>query len=242
MPSTSITTSHPLLANPVWSALTTRQAAICIDNGKLKHFPWKIAPFCAVQDARTKLSTETLACLPDEVFFVGPVPGEMPGRVLIERRPVLQMVHTGALNQSPASPGSETDAQIRVLDSGDVAQMIALINLTHPGYFRADTASVGNYVGIHHDGELVAMAGQRMHITGYREISGVCTRVGHTGRGHAGRLVERLVHTTIHGGERPFLHVDASNERARALYQRMGFDVVREMRHAQSTGHAAKPR
>ena len=38
------------------------------------------------------------------------------------------------------------------------------------------------------DGELVAMAGERMKPDGFTELSGVCTAPGHRGLGYAGAL------------------------------------------------------
>ena len=72
-------------------------------------------------------------------------------------------------------------------------------------------------------GRLVAMASERMHVAGLREISGVCTHPGYQGRGLARQLMAKLVHRQIGRGETPFLHVMRANDAAHQLYLRMGF-------------------
>ena len=110
---------------------------------------------------------------------------------------------------------------ITTLDTESVQEMMALTGLVYPGYFRPRTIELGNYIGIHEGGRLVAMAGERMWIGPWREISAVCTHPEHLGRGHAYRLAATLVNSILRRGMRPFLHVSAANERALALYRRL---------------------
>ena len=109
------------------------------------------------------------------------------------------------------------------LSKGDIPEMLALTALTHPGPFRSQTYTLGTFLGIRVDGRLAAMAGQRMHIPGYREISAVCTHPDFQGRGYARMLVSRLVTETFERGLVPFLHVEAPKQRAQALYRDLGF-------------------
>jgi predicted GNAT family acetyltransferase len=67
------------------------------------------------------------------------------------------------------------------------------------------------------------MAGQRMHLPGYREISAVCTHPDFQGRGYARTLVSRLVAAIREEGLTPFLHFEESNQRAQAVYAGLGF-------------------
>ena len=110
-----------------------------------------------------------------------------------------------------------------VLSEGDVPEMLALTALTHPGPFRSQTYTLGTYLGVRVDGRLAAMAGQRMHVPGYREISAVCTHPDFQGLGYARMLVSRLVAETFDRGLVPFLHVEEANQRAQALYGNLGF-------------------
>jgi predicted GNAT family acetyltransferase len=74
------------------------------------------------------------------------------------------------------------------------------------------------------------MAGERMHPTGFTEISAVCTAPTHRGQGLATRLVRAVVATIRSRGETPFLHAAADNTRAIGLYEAMGFRHRRDIR------------
>jgi GNAT superfamily N-acetyltransferase len=110
-----------------------------------------------------------------------------------------------------------------------VPQMIALTRLTDPGPFGLRTIEFGHYYGIFKDGQLVSMAGQRLHVFGYAEISAVCTHPGHTGKGYARRLLSQQLSRIISGSKIPFLHVRADNERAIKVYESLGFYKRREV-------------
>ncbi len=96
----------------------------------------------------------------------------------------LQMVGPAALAPRPDPPTVDVDTgravTLRLLDDADVPAMIALVELTEPGPFRARTIELGGYVGIFHDDELVAMAGRRMRPPGFCEVSAVCTHPDRT--------------------------------------------------------------
>lgn len=103
------------------------------------------------------------------------------------------------------------------------AQAVALARLTNPGPFGLRTIELGDYFGWFEGGQLVAMAGERLHAGRYREVSGICTHPDFRGRGLARRLTLKLVRRQTQRGETPFLHVMANNTAARALYCEMGF-------------------
>jgi predicted GNAT family acetyltransferase len=75
----------------------------------------------------------------------------------------------------------------------------------------------------------VAMAGERLCMTAYREISGVCTHPDYTGRGYAKLLVNYLLREHAKAGVTSFLHVGKANTRAAGLYERMGFRIARSI-------------
>jgi predicted GNAT family acetyltransferase len=82
---------------------------------------------------------------------------------------------------------------------------------------------MGTYLGIRKDGKLVAMAGERLKLPGYTEISAVCTHPEHLGHGYAGFLMTILAERIRERGETAILHVRAENMRAVQLYERLGF-------------------
>ena len=109
------------------------------------------------------------------------------------------------------------------LGEADVAEMVELATLTKPGPFDTRTREMGTYLGIRKDGKLVAMAGERLKLPGYTEISAVCTHPEHLGHGYAGFLMTILAERIRGRGETPILHVRAENTRAVQLYERLGF-------------------
>ena len=67
------------------------------------------------------------------------------------------------------------------------------------------------------------MAGERMRLAHYAEVSAVCTHPDFLGRGLAGSLMASLIKRMMEKGETPILHVRADNSRAIGLYKRLGF-------------------
>jgi predicted GNAT family acetyltransferase len=116
-----------------------------------------------------------------------------------------------------------------VLGMADAAEMSELATLTHPGPFGPELYRLGLFVGLREQGRLVAMAGQRLRIPGYVEISGVCTHPGWQGRGLARGLMNHLAREIQRQGDTPFLHVLEENTRAVTLYTRMGFTLRKRL-------------
>jgi len=71
------------------------------------------------------------------------------------------------------------------------------------------------------------MAGERLQPDGWIEISGVCTDPAYRGRGLARLLMELVAAGIRQRGQRPFLHVMASNTGAIRLYESMGYSIRR---------------
>jgi predicted GNAT family acetyltransferase len=122
----------------------------------------------------------------------------------------------------------EPDADAVVLGPADVPEMLDLVERTKPGPFRPRTIELGRYLGIRIDGELVAMAGERLQPPGWTEISAVCTDERMRGRGLASRLIRAVGHGIRARGDIPFLHASASNTKAIRLYESLGFVLRRQ--------------
>jgi ribosomal protein S18 acetylase RimI-like enzyme len=150
------------------------------------------------------------------VFVVGVAPEPPPGWQLEQKKPVLQMVCNA---RAPEVPGPSVTA----MGAEQVPDMVGLTDLVFPGFFRARTLEMGSYHGIYHGSRLAAMAGERMRLDGYQEISAVCTHPDWIGRGYAQRLLGMLCNSSFDRGFTPFLHVYADNARAIGVYRRMGF-------------------
>ena len=206
---------HPL-DRPVWTALTTRQAALADGDARARRYRPEINLFAA---AAEPAEYEALALLAGD----GPI-----GTVEVEP---LAGISTMALrkhaivNQMVAiqSPGLAEEFGCQRLGDADAADMLTLATLTEPGPFFSGTHRMGHFVGVREDGRLVAMAGQRMRVPGFTEVSAVCTHPDHRGHGHAGKLMRVVIDQIVSTGDAAFLHVYPDNAGAIALYETLGF-------------------
>jgi ribosomal protein S18 acetylase RimI-like enzyme len=121
-----------------------------------------------------------------------------------------------------------------VLGLADVPEMLDLVERTRPGPFLARTVELGTYLGLRRDGALVAMAGERLHPTGWTEISAVCTDPAFRGQGLAFRgqgLATRLVRAVGGGlrsrGAGAVMAAAATNTNAIRLYESIGVTLRR---------------
>jgi predicted GNAT family acetyltransferase len=107
--------------------------------------------------------------------------------------------------------------------------MMALTELTKPGPFNVRTHELGTFLGVKVDGELVAMAGERMKPGNYTEMTAICVHPSHRGRGYAQALMAAVSSQIAARGEIPFLHVFSDNASAIALYRRQGMEIRRRL-------------
>ena len=215
-----------VLDRPVAMALGTFQRHLGQGDALAMRFPAAIAPFGTTADlspasfkalARLGGAGETLVMIQDEAV---PVP---EGFTLVLARSLNQMVGTDL-------PGASRRADLVTLGPEDAPEMMALVELTKPGPFAARTHELGTYLGVRAGGRLVAMAGERLRLPGFTEISAVCTHPEHRGHGHARALITALVQALTARGERPFLHVVEENTSAIGLYHELGFTLRRALR------------
>ena len=197
------TSPHPL-DNPIWSALTTRHAPLAHGGGLARKYPAEISPLSALAAAKPA-NVAALAALVDPGDDVGVF---QPAELALPREwEVLRSARITQMIQVGRAPLPEGEVDARPLGAADVADMLALVELTQPGPFRARTIELGRFIGIRERGRLVAMAGERMWVGDFREVSGVCTHPDVRGRGHARALTGRVVNRMRVAGETPFLHV-----------------------------------
>jgi predicted GNAT family acetyltransferase len=209
------------LDNAVWWSLGSRHRGLARTYGRARSYHSAISVFSAV-DTFDTASWSDLADLvgPSRVctLFRDRVPTDLPpGWVDVGRRRARQMVvHREALTAAEGVP-------FRRLVADDVPRMVDLVACTEPGPFCPGTIEMGLYYG-HFDGErLLSMAGERLSAGGYTEISAVCTHPDARGRGLASALTHHVAKGIAERGEVPFLHVAASNDGARRVYEKLGF-------------------
>lgn len=216
------TNAAAILDNPIWAALTTEHAPFALGGGVARRYPAEIAPFGAVAvpelDAFAALAQ--LLSPGDSVALLNACPPPGEAWDLLRQVSIVQMIYAGPTLEPMAGNAAVTLTRLGVTD---VPAMLQLVDLTHPGPFLPRTIELGRYLGVWQEGRLAAMAGERFHLSGYQEISAVCTHPDFQRRGYARALVRHLIQEIQQSGDVPFLHVLHDNSSAIALYERMGF-------------------
>ncbi|MGA7625999.1 MAG: GNAT family N-acetyltransferase [Candidatus Acidiferrales bacterium] len=218
------TTKLQVLDNPIWHALTTLQRRSAERNELAARFPPEVTLLAGMAHS-TSEAWDSLARLlrgsPAAVFFAE-TPSLPDGWKAIDGSPSVQMICKKA-----EIPGEDDLSSIKTLGAKDNPEMLALAKLTKPGPFGTRTHELGEYIGIRESGRLAAMAGERLHLQGYTEVSAVCTHPDSQGRGYAGRLMSILTRKILQRGEMPILHVRQDNTSAIRLYEKLGFRTRR---------------
>jgi ribosomal protein S18 acetylase RimI-like enzyme len=213
-----------LFTDPVWHALNTRHSHLALIEGDARKYPLDVAPFATLAKP-TELALWELHSLlaPGEsVWLYGTHYPHLPELRNEGTLECVQMVLTMDLAEEAST------IQPDRLSPADSDAMVTLTDIAFPGFFRSRTYEMGTYYGVWLDsrdasGELIAMAGDRLALDGYTEISGVCTHPRHRGKGLAANLMARVARDHGEQGVVSFLHVVSSNTRAINLYLRLGF-------------------
>ena len=216
--------SHPL-DHPIWTALTTSQRGLAEVDARARRYPTKVTPFADMPD----LSAENFAALAalmspaDIAVLFTPEAVKVPAEFKVVLADTGEQM-IGTPIETPAN-----GVEIVTLGVDDVPDMIELTALTRPGPFTARTHELGTFLGIRIDGQLVAMAGERMKPAQYTEMTAVCVHPSHRGRGYGQMLLGAVSRQIVARGEIPFLHVFTSNHSAIALYRRQGMEIRRRL-------------
>jgi predicted GNAT family acetyltransferase len=222
--SVSDISTHPL-DHPIWNALTTRQQALAEGGALARRYPPAVGPFAAMAD----MSPQSFAALSALMS-----PSDLA--VLFTPDPVtpaaefkIRLAETGEQMIGTPVESSIRGVETVTLGADDVASMMALTELTKPGPFNSRTHELGTFLGVRIDGQLVAMAGERMKPANYTEITAVCVHPAHRGRGYGQILLAAVARQISARGEIPFLHVFSNNDSAIALYRRQGMEIRRRL-------------
>ena len=213
-----------VLDNPIWHALAGLHCRHALGRGLARHYRRDIAPFSAIAEASAAAYADLAADLPvgTEARLLRTQVEPLPkGWEEIRRFTLLQMV----AQRLP----EEVEPLAEVLSPGDAPAMMDLVAATEPGPFALRTPLLGSYLGIRDGHRLMAMAGERLRVPGYVELSAICVHPEARGKGYAAALTQELMRRAFAQGERPFLHVRPDNGPAVALYRRLGFETRRAL-------------
>jgi ribosomal protein S18 acetylase RimI-like enzyme len=210
-----------VLENPVWAALSGPHACFAEAAGDAARYSTDVAPFGAVADPDDPAGWRDLAGLTDRALLTGPVLTPKAGWEQVGAMAGVQMAGHGMTGVR--------DPEAVVLTGTDVPEILELVERAQPGPFAKRTVELGRYLGIRLDGRLIAMAGERLRLPGWTEVSAVCTDPDFRGQGLAARLTLAVAAGILERGDLPFLHAAADNTGAIRLYERLGFQVDHEV-------------
>ena len=170
---------HPL-DRPIWNALTTRQRALAEGGARALRYPAAVAPFADMAD----MSPESFAALGAIMSGSEIAVLFTPDAVTAPDEFKIMLAETGEQMIGTPAESAIDGVETVTLGADDVPAMMALTELTKPGPFSVRTHELGTFLGVRIDGELVAMAGERMKPANYTEMTAVCVHPSHRGRGY----------------------------------------------------------
>ena len=211
------------LDNPVWHALNSYHDHLAIrGEGAVRYPPDIFSAAATLENSSLEFTNLRGLVETNEIVGVlGALPEDLPGWEVIFIDQARQFIHENL------KPAKRVDAV--VLTAQDVPEILDLVNLAQPGPFSPRSIELGQYLGLRQDGHLVAMAGQRLHLPGFCEVSTVCTHPDYRGHGYGGALTTMVAELILARQETPFLHVAPGNDRALRLYQKLGFRIRTEI-------------
>lgn len=218
-----MTSDDKKLDNLVWYSLseTHQHFAIEYNNIKFYHPDYcSFGGFNQIENISTPIAE--YATMSDSFFIVGEKP-MLPSSLKLKNELICnQMVINNTIDI-----GIKED--IVELGEANTDDLLQLVNLVQPGYFKRKTSLLGRYYGIFKNNELIAVAGERMKMNEYTEVSAVITHPNHTENGYAKQLVAHTVNNIFNQKKLPYLHVAETNAGAIKLYENLGFRTRRKI-------------
>jgi ribosomal protein S18 acetylase RimI-like enzyme len=212
-------TGNHKLDNPVWYSVSETHKDFGIDFGTIKFYHPDYCPFggfIALENIENSISEYSK--LVSNFYIIGQKPN-VPDNLKIDHELICQqmIIHDKI--------EGEIKDQIVKLEEEHLDDLLGLVKIVYPEYFKKKTSSLGNYYGIYKNNQLVAVTGERMQMDEYTEVSAVITHPEHTGKGYAKQLVTHTANAIFEKNKTPFLHVAESNVGAIKLYEKLGFET-----------------
>ena len=207
------------LDNPIWYSVSETHKNFGIDFGTIKFYHPDYCSFgglTALENTENAISE--YAKLTNNFYIIGQKPN-VPDNLIIDHELIcLQMIIHDRIE-------GHIEDQIVKLEEEHLDDLLELVKIVYPEYFKKKTSSLGNYYGIYRNNQLVAVTGERMQMDEYIEVSAVITHPNHTGKGYAKQLVTHTANAIFAKNKTPFLHVAKSNVVAVKLYEKLGFQI-----------------
>lgn len=211
------------LDNPAWHSLNEIHQSFAIGDDEIKFYQPHVCPFGGINSKDAdwisffKKHPQLIS-----FFIIGDKPIETPDLKIENELICLQMVCSSPVKL-------QFTENIISLKESHKKQLIDLVNLIQPGYFKEGTFLMGDYYGIYKNKQLIAVAGERMKMHGFTEISAVVTHGDFTGKGFAKQLVAQTANKNFEHNRVPYLHVAETNTSAVVLYEKLGFVIRRKI-------------
>lgn len=211
------------LDNPVWNSLCESHEKHALKFGNIKFYDPDYCSFGGFAEVENTTSAlEEYSNLTNGFFIFGEKP-ILPNSLKLKNELIcLQMIINSKIEVS-------FQDEIVALNETHLDDLLGLVKIVYPEYFKQKTASLGDYYGIYKNNQLVAVTGERMRMDGFIEVSAVITHPDHTGKGYAKQLVTHVANAIFDKKNTPFLHVSEANFGAVKLYEKLGFRTRRKI-------------
>jgi GNAT superfamily N-acetyltransferase len=217
---------HPL-DNPAWNALNAEHRSFSVGDHLARRYRPSFSPIAALENIHNPECWDSLVglCQTGTHVALFGLDGKPPRGWNEKMSATLNQLCCNNLTFT-RPPVINLDLTMRELDTADGPAMVTLARLTNPGPMEMNTVRLGRYLGLFDkDGVMVAMAGERMRLSHFVEVSGVCTHPDHRGKRYATDLVSRIVQPIIARGHVAFLHAVQGNSVAAKTYANLGFKL-----------------
>lgn len=194
------------LDNPVWYSLKDIHNKFSVEYNGIKFYHPDYCSFGGPEDSGlAKSGIDTYAQLVNNFYVVGDLPVFTDNVQLKKELVCNQMILYKPIDVII----SEQIKELKTVNQKN--DLFDLVNLVQPGYFKNKTPDLGSYYGIYNDNRLVAVAGERMKMNEYTEVSAVVTHPEYLGKGYAKQLVAFTSNKIFKGDKIPYLHVAKAN-------------------------------
>ncbi len=211
------------LDNPVWYSLSETHKKKALDFGEMKFYDPDYCSFGGFTEVENTASALVEYSKLASSFFIFGAKPILPKSLKLKNELVcLQMIINSKIEEN-------FQDEIVALDEAHLDDLLGLVKIVYPEYFKQKTASLGDYFGIYKNNQLVSITGERMRMDGFIEVSAVITHPDHTGKGYAKQLVTHVVNAILDKNNTPFLHVSEANFGAIQLYEKLGFRTRRKI-------------